>query len=228
MIRVQPQPHRELALAEDDDVAHARDAFQRIANEPVEVVADEQRVVAVVLREEPVGAQEPAGVLGDGDAVRAHIGRHAAERLIHAILHVNSRQIRVAANLEDDVDRGEAGVGARRGHVEHALDAVDHLFERRGDRAFHGLRIGAGVERRHGYRRRRQLGIPRDGQRRNRHRPGEHDDERANGGQDRPANEELAEHLPPLSALTTPGRLTSGCRGRRLRHGNAIANLLDA
>ena len=41
----------------------------------------------------------------------------------------------------------EAAVGARRGHVDHALDAVDGLLERRGDRALDRLRVGAGVER---------------------------------------------------------------------------------
>ena len=40
-----------------------------------------------------------------------------------------------------------AAVGARRGHVGHALDAVDRLLERRGDGALDRLRVGTGVER---------------------------------------------------------------------------------
>ena len=55
----------------------------------------------------------------------------------------------IAADLERDVDAREARVRARRGHVHHALDAVDDLLERRGDRALDRLRVGARVERGH-------------------------------------------------------------------------------
>ena len=45
---IEPQAHRELALAEDDDVADARHALERVADVQVDVVRDEQRVVPVV------------------------------------------------------------------------------------------------------------------------------------------------------------------------------------
>ena len=61
----------------------------------------------------------------------------------------------------------EARVRARGPHVLHALDAVDDLLERRRDRAFDGLRVRAGVERGDGDRRRREIRIARDRQRRN-------------------------------------------------------------
>ena len=44
-------------------------------------------------------------------------------------------------------DRRDAAVRARGGHVEHALDAVDRLLERRRDRRLDFLRVGAGVDR---------------------------------------------------------------------------------
>ena len=87
-----------------------------------------------------------------------------------------------------------AAVGARRGHVEHALDAVDRLLERRGDRGLDRLRVGAGVERGDVDLRRRQLRILRDRHRRDRDRAGEDDDERADGREDRPADEGVDEH----------------------------------
>ena len=46
--RIEPQPHGVTALAEDDDVAHAGHALDRVADVAVEIVADELRVVAVV------------------------------------------------------------------------------------------------------------------------------------------------------------------------------------
>ena len=40
LVRVEPQPHRELALAEDDDVADAGHALERVAHVEVDVVAE--------------------------------------------------------------------------------------------------------------------------------------------------------------------------------------------
>ena len=92
----------------------------------------------------------------DRDARRAHFRGQAAERLVDAVLHVDRRDILVARDVERHGDRADAAVGARRGHVEHALDAVDRLLERRGDRRLDLLRVRAGVERRDGDLRRRQ------------------------------------------------------------------------
>jgi hypothetical protein len=105
----------------------------------------------------------------------ANFRRHAAERLVDAVLHVDGRQILVAIDVERHGDRGKAAIGARRGDVGHALDAVNRLFERRGDGAFHRLRVRAGVERGHRDRGRRKIGIARDRQRRDRHRSREDD-----------------------------------------------------
>ena len=93
--RIEPQAHRELALAEDDDVADAGHALDGVLDVQVDVVAEELRVVAVVLREEAEAAEKPGRVLRHRDAGRAHVGRHAAERLVDAILDVDRRQIRI-------------------------------------------------------------------------------------------------------------------------------------
>ena len=122
----------------------------------------------------------------------------------------------------------DAAVGARRGHVAHALDAVDRLLERRGHRALHRLRVGAGVERRHRDRRRRQLGIPRDRQRRNRDRAREDDQQRADGRQDRPADEDVGEHEQcSPTCRRCPGCRRCGAGRRRRHHRRAVANLLQ-
>jgi hypothetical protein len=65
---VEPDAHRVLALAEDDDIADARHALDRVAHVGVEVVAHELRAVAVVLRVEAEAAQEARGVLEHRDA----------------------------------------------------------------------------------------------------------------------------------------------------------------
>ena len=70
------------------------------------------------------------------------------------------------------------------------------------------LRVGAGVERDHADLRRRQLRILRDRHRRDRDRAREDDDERADGREDRPADEGVDEHgarLEPASARACTG-----------------------
>ena len=44
-LRIEPEPHRVLALAEDDDVADAGHALERVLDVDVDVVAEEERVV---------------------------------------------------------------------------------------------------------------------------------------------------------------------------------------
>ena len=58
LVRIEPQAHRELALAEDDDVADARHALELVPDEAIDVVADEQRVVLVVLGVDAGGEHE--------------------------------------------------------------------------------------------------------------------------------------------------------------------------
>ncbi len=89
LVRIEPEPHGELALAEDDDVADTRDPADRVTDVQVDVVADEQLVVPVVARIEADGAEEARRRLRHRDAVRADVRRHAPERLVDAVLDVN-------------------------------------------------------------------------------------------------------------------------------------------
>ena len=129
--------HRRIAYLRSPKIMHvadAGDALQRVLDVDVEVVAEEQRVVLRLLGVHADRHHEAGRLLLDGDAGGADFRRHAAERLVDAVLHVDLREILIARDVERDVDRRDTGVGARRGHVEHALDAVDGLLERRGDR----------------------------------------------------------------------------------------------
>ncbi len=142
-VGIDPEPHRVLALAEHHDVADARHALDRVLDVDVEVVAQEERVVRALLREHADRHDEPGRLLLDRDAGRADLGGHAAERLIDAILHVDGGDVLIARHVEGDRDRRDAAVRAGGGHVEHALDAVDRLLERRRDRRLDFLRVGA-------------------------------------------------------------------------------------
>ena len=62
-----------------------------------------------------------------------------------AVLHQHLGHVEVDAVLEGDGQGVGAVVGALRGHVHHALDAVDLLLDRRGDGVGDDLGAGAGI-----------------------------------------------------------------------------------
>ena len=157
LLRIEPEPHAVVALAEVGDVAHARQPRQLVAELDRGVVAQVEVVAAAVGREQ-VDDHQHAG--------RLLLHRHAAaldqvgqDRLgqRHAVLHQHLGHVQVGAQLEGDRQRVGAVVGALRRHVEHVLDAVDLLLDRRGHRVGHHLGVGAGIDGRDLDRRRRDL-----------------------------------------------------------------------
>ena len=191
---VEPQAHGIASLAEDDDVPHPRHALDRITHVEVEIVADELVRVPVVAAEHADSAHEPGRQLADADAVGAHVGRHTAQHRVHAVLHVDCREVGIARHVECHRNRRHTGVGRRGGDVGHALDAVDGLLKRRRHRALDRLRIGAGVERRHRHRGRREFRIACDRQRGNRHGTGQNDEQRTDRRQNRSTNKAIGHH----------------------------------
>ena len=125
-VRIEPQPHREAALAEDDDVADARHALQRVADVAIEVVADEQRVVAVVVGVEADARREsrPMPFVTVMPLVRTSSGMRPSAEFTRFCTSTAARSgSRPTSNVTVIV--AEPAVRARRGHVDHALDAVD-------------------------------------------------------------------------------------------------------
>ena len=121
-----------------------------------------------------------------------------------AVLHLHLRDIEIGAEVEGDRDR-EAPVGGRvRGHVEHVLDAVDLLLDRRHHGRGHHVRAGARILAGHVDDRRRDLGILRDRQPEERHRAQDHEHDRDHGGKDRPVDEEVRDaHRAPSLRLSS-------------------------
>ena len=191
LARVKPDPHGVLALTKDDHVAHAGHALQRVLDVNVEVVRDVLVGEAVVGRIEARGKHEVRICLGDGDTGVLNFLGKTALRGGHAVLHVHRGDVQVVAGAEDHIDAAGAVVGAGRGDVVHALDAIDLLLQRNGDRGLHHLRIGAHVIAADVDLRRRQVGIEGNGQRRNAHGPRKNYEECADRGKNRPLNEKV-------------------------------------
>jgi hypothetical protein len=87
-------------------------------------------------------------------------GRRAGDR--DPVLHQHLRVIDVGAGLEGDGDRQIAVAGRLRGDVEHVVDAVHLLLDRRGDSLRHGLGRRARISGGDGHGRRHDVRVLRD------------------------------------------------------------------
>jgi hypothetical protein len=193
--RVQPQPHRVLALAEDAHVGRARDALDLVADVQIQVVADEDVAQRSVVGIEAGGDDDGGRRLDDRDARVAHLGGQPRQRRVDPVLHVDRRQVLVPPDVERHDDVAGAVAAAGRLQVAHPLGAVDLLLQRRRDGRFDRLRVRADVDALHLDLRRRQLRILRDGQGRNADRARDDDQHRADRREDRTLDEERREHL---------------------------------
>ena len=159
-----------------------------------------------VVRRDEAGGEDEVGVgLGDGDAGVVDDGGETALRGGDAVLHVDGGDVEVVAGVEGDGDGRGAVVRAGGAHVAHALDAVDGLLEDGGDGGFDVLGVGADVVAGDDDLRRSELGVERDGQRRDADGTGEHDEQSADCSEDRAANKEIYEQGVPLAGAAGPG-----------------------
>ena len=208
---IEPDAHRIVAPAEGRDRADTGEAAELVGHLGGGVVRDEQRIARLVGRIEVHDQRQVGRVLHRGDADIAHVGRYARLRDCDAVLHLHLRDVEVGAELEGDVDLETAVTGCVRRDVEHVLDAVDALLERRHDRGGDDVRARARVLPAHPHQRRRDVGILREGEPRHRHCADNHEDDRYHGGEDRPVDKEVREaHISPPSSERWRPRCSAG------------------
>ena len=193
--RVEPQAHGVFSLAKILYVSDAGNTLQRVAHVEVNVVAEKKAAVLTMLGIDTRAEHEIARRLCDADAGSFHLVGKPAKRLVHAVLNVYGGEIDVARDVKSDVDVARAVISTRGGHVLHAFDAVDLLLERRCDRRFYGLRVGAVVEGAYVDLRRREIRKLGDWKSGNRHRARQNNQERADSGEDGPPDKEIDKHF---------------------------------
>src|SRR2546430_12008003 len=120
-----------------------------------------------------------------------HIGRENGDRDGDAILDQHLRGIEIGAELKGDAQRHVAVARALRRHVEHVLNAVDLLLDRRRHRFRYHLRVGTGIIGRDLDGRRRDVGILRNWKRRKRDHADERNDNANDAGENWPVDEEV-------------------------------------
>ena len=220
---IEPDAHGVLALAEDDDSTHTRNALECVADVDVKVVADKGLRQALVGREEARGQNEVAVGLGDADTGVVDRGGKPALCGGNAVLHVDCRNRQVIASLEGDGDGAGAVVGAGGRHVAHAFHTVDRGLQRNGDGRFDSGRVGADVVAGDHHLGRRKLRVQRDRNRRDRHGTGKHDQKRANGGKDGSPDEELNHEA--LSCWKLTNGMRSGVQVARVRYPSGLTGM---
>ena len=207
LVRIEPDAHGVVVVAEHLDVADALEAAQRVADVQRGVVRHVELVARAVWRQQ-VDDHEKVGrglLHGDTEALH-HVGQpRRGDR--DAVLGQHLRGVEVGAQPEGHRQQQVAVAGRLARKVEHVLDAVDLLFERRGHGVGDDLGGRAGIARRDLDRRRRDLRVLRDGQGDVGHRADDGDEEAHHHGEDRPLDEEVRQtHGVPFRVRVSPGR----------------------
>ena len=192
-MRVQPHAHGIVATTEDLHLAHALDAREPVLHVEHGVVAQVVDVIAVVGRDQVHHHGQVRRALDGGNTQAAHFFRQARFGLRDAVLHQLLCLVRVGAQLEGHRQRHHAIGRGLAAHVEHAFHTVDGLLQRRGHGLGDHLGVGAWVLGAHHHRRRRDLGVLRDGQTAQCDEPPQEDEHRQHPGKDGAVNEKAGQ-----------------------------------
>ena len=140
------------------------------------------------------------GLLG-GDAELLHFLRQTRRGASHAVLHLDLGLVQIGAQREGR-GQGQIAIGGRLGiHVQHAFDAGDFLFQRRGHGGADDLRVGARIVGAHYHGGWHDFGILGDGQLEQRQQAADDDQDRQHRGEDRALDEETGDvHERPPAA----------------------------
>ncbi len=191
LVRVDPDPHRVVAGAEHEGLADAGDARQLVFHPQRRVVAQVDRVVARVRRQQVHDHRQIRRHLFGDDPLQAHGLGQSRQGLVDAVLHLNLGEVGIGAGLEGHRDREDAVAAGDRLHVHHVLDAGDRLFEQRGDGIGEHRRIRAGIDCPHLHGGRHDVGIFGDREVLDRDDAGDEDHDRQHRREDRAIDEEF-------------------------------------
>ena len=193
LVGIEPDAHRVVASAEQLHVAHARQPRQRVLHVQGRVVREIEVVARPVGRVQMHRKQDVRRRLAHLHAQPLHVVRQSRQRVLHPVLRQHLRDIEIRANPEGDRDGEVAVSGGLAAHVDHVLDAVDRLLERRRDRLADHLGGGAGIAGGHLHRRRHDLRILRDRQDHQRAETDQREEHAEHRRQDGAIDEEMGE-----------------------------------
>ncbi|KIT68206.1 hypothetical protein PY02_00325, partial [Staphylococcus aureus] len=153
------------------------------------IVGDIFPIDRIVRRDQVDDQQEVRRGLARHDAQALHFLGQARNRDRDPVLHQHLRGIEIGPRFERDGDGDVAVAGRLRRLVEHVVDAVDLLLDRRGDRLGDGLGRSAGIGGGDRHRRGDDVGILGNRQRQIGDRTDDRDHDRDDGREDRARDE---------------------------------------
>ena len=160
----------------------------------------------MIRRVQRKGEERQTGGLADGGAELRDVRRQIGRGLRHAVLHVHFIRVDVGVHVECHGQRHGVVVAVGRLHVEHVVDAVHLLFDRRGDGLLDGLRVSARIGSGYDDLRRNDVGELRLGQTAHRHQTGKHGNDGDDDGDNRTPNEKTRPWLSAPSPRRLPPR----------------------
>ena len=193
LLGIEPDAQGILPLAEDDEIAHAVEAQEDVAHVVAGIVRDVELIVGAVRREHVHDHHQVGRALERRHPEASHLFRQARRGDRDPVLDQHLSIVEIGAELERDRQRHGAvarGIGR---HVEHVLDAVDLLLQRRRDGGGDRLRIRSRIARPNHDGRRCDVGILRDRQSGIGDAADDQEERRQDRCEDRPIDEEVGE-----------------------------------
>ena len=222
------------SATEGDGVADAGDALDLVLDVQLHVVREIGGVVPGIVGREGHHAEDVGVGLEDRDPVLPNRVGQLRLRELDRVLHVHRREILAPGHVEVDLQAHGPVARVGRRVVEQALETGKLRLDRRGDGLGHILGRRAGEGRLDRHRRRGDLRVARDRQQPDGEHAQQRDDDADDDGQDRAADEEVADFairpagrgpcgtahfVPPTFAVSSGAAATlsasgTGCTGR--------------
>ena len=220
LVGPEPDAHAVVGAAEEVDLGDAGNAQELVAQVDPAVVDQVVRVVGALRGVDRQQHEDARALLLHGHALRRHLLGQARLGRRDPVLGEDVGDVLVDADLEADVELHAAVARVGRLHVDHLVDAVDLLLDRRGHRLLDRHRRGARIVRGDADDGRGEEGVLLEAQAGERVDPEEHDQDRDDDRDDRPADEELGHGLPSGLGLGGGRR----CRRRPARRSRGFSS----
>src|SRR5262249_4986619 len=206
LVRSDPDPHAVIGAPEEIHLGDAGDTEELVPEVDAAIVDEVVAVARPVRRVDGDEHEDARALLLHGDALRVDLLGQARLCSRDTVLGQDVGGVLVHAHREADVEQHAAIARVRRLHVDHSLDAVHLLLDRSGDRLLDGDGRGARIRRGDANDRWGEEGILLEREPRQRERPHDHDDDRYDDRDNRPADEKLRHDYPPLFVFPAGGR----------------------
>ena len=193
-LRIHPDADRLIGNAHDLRLSGAGDALDGVQHIDIGIVGDVITAVSLFRREDADQHHDGRCFFLDGNPLLHHGIGELRRGKVDPVLDLHLGNVRIDAEIEINGDHQISGRGACRRHIQHAVDAVNLGFDRRGNRVRQSLGIRSRIDGLDGNLDRRDGRILLHGKNRHGNQTRQTDDNRDDGGKNWSLNEKSGEH----------------------------------